>query len=198
MSSEYVTPTELLGTGEPVEGIEVESSDYAPYELLDPGDGYISKQREVFVANKVSKRNQPFLSIEVRVSELENEAGETIQLERPLRTWINTLQFSRRNRPGTSSSAAEYLKEAGYDPKTLNAEQILEALQESTQTPLRVVIGWTNRTKKIAENEYTDEFARTRDFNVAPEGEPPQYVPSFEKDGETVLAKHRIVRFRSI
>ena len=92
--SEYVTPTELLGTGEVVEDIEVESSDYAPYELLDPGDGYISKTREVFVKNKVSKRDQKFLSIEVRVSTLENEAGEEITLDRPLRTWINTLQFS--------------------------------------------------------------------------------------------------------
>lgn len=195
--STYVTPTELLGSGEQVDGIEVESADYAPYELLDPGDQYISKTREVFVANKVSKRGDPFLSIEIRVSELEDANGETITLDRPLRTWINTLQFSRRNRPGTSSSAAEYLQEAGYDPKSLNAEMLLEALQESTATPLRVVIGWTNRTKKLDDGSYSEEFAKTADFNQGTKDEP-QYVPSFEKDGETVLARHRIVRFRRV
>jgi hypothetical protein len=198
MSEEYQTPTDLLGSGEDVQEIVTESADYAPYELLDPGDGYVSKSREVLVAKKHStKMNQDFLSIELRVSELEDEEGNKITLDRPLRTWVNTLQFSRRNRPGTSSSASEYLNEAGYSPKDLHGELLVEALGESANIPLKVVIGWTNRTKKLEDNTYTEEFARTRDFNVGTEDEP-RYVPSFEKDGETVLARHRVVRFKRI
>jgi len=196
--SDYVTPTELLGSGEEVGEIITESADYAPYELLDPGDGYVSKSREVLIAKKRSaKMNQDFLSIELRVAELEDEEGNKITLDRPLRTWINTLQFSRRNRPGTTSSASEYLTEAGYAPKDLHGELLVEALAESANTPMKVVIGWTNRTKKLDDGSYTEEFAKTRDFNVGTEDEP-RYVPSFDKDGETVLARHRIVRFKRI
>lgn len=196
--SEYQTPTEMLGSGEDVEEIVTESADYAPYELLDPGDEYVSKTREIFIANKFSqKMQQKFLSIELRVSEMEDAEGNEIALDRPLRTWINTLQFSRRNRPGKSSNAAEYLTQAGYSPKDLHGELLIEALGESAQVPMKVVIGWTNRTKKLDDGSYTDEFAKTRDFNQGTEEEP-RYVPSFDKDGETVLARHRIVRFKRV
>jgi hypothetical protein len=195
---EYQTPTELLGSGEVVEDIVTESQDYAPYELLDPGDEYVSKSREVFIAKKHSnKMDQDFLSIELRVSELEDADGNKIELDRPLRTWINTLQFSRRNRPGKSSNAAEYLTQAGYNPKDLHGDLLVEALGESANVPMKVVIGWTNRTKKLDDNTYTEEFAKTRDFNQGTEDEP-RYVPSFDKEGETILARHRIIRFKRV
>lgn len=198
--SEYTTPTELLASGEDVEEIVAESSDYVPYELLtptSPGVEYISKTREIAVANKVAKNGTPFLSIELRVSELENQNGEKITLGRPIRTWINTLQFKQRNRPGTTSSASEYLLEAGFVPKELHGSALLEALAESANIPLKAIVGWTNQTKKISDGVYTDEFAKTADFNRGTKEEP-VYVNTFEKDGETVKAKHRIVAFRRL
>jgi hypothetical protein len=199
--SEYVTPTELLASGEDVEEVIAESSDYVPYELLtptSPGVKYLSKQREISVARKVAKNGQKFLSIELRVNELENaNTGEKITLSRPIRTWINTLQFSQRNRPGTTSSASEYLQEAGFVPKELSGDGLVEALGESASVPMEAIVGWTNRTKKIADGVYTEEFAKTADFNRGTKEEP-VYVPSFEKDGEVVQAKHRIVAFRRL
>lgn len=198
--SDYTTPTELLASGEDVEEIVAESSDYVPYELLtptSPGVEYISKTREITVARKISKNQVPFLSIELRVSELENQNGEKITLGRPIRTWINTLQFKQRNRPGTTSSASEYLQEAGFAPKELHGDALVEALAESANNPMKAIVGWTNRTEKVAEGVYTDEFAKTADFNTGTKEEP-VYVNSFEKDGETVKAKHRIVAFRKL
>jgi len=198
--SEYTTPTELLASGEDVDDIVAESPDYVPYELLtptSPGVDYISKTREIFVAHKVSKNKVPFLSIELRVTELENQNGEKITLGRPIRTWINTLQFGQKNRPGTTSSASEYLQEAGFSPKELSGDALVEALAESVATPMKAIVGWTNMTKKIAEGVYTEEFAKTADFNKGTK-EAPVYVSNFEKDGETVKAKHRIVAFRRL
>lgn len=198
--SDYITPTELLASGEDVEEIVAESSDYVPYELLtptSPGVKYVSHQREITVARKVAKNGQKFLSIELRVNELENANGEKITLSRPIRVWINTLQFSQRNRPGTTSSASEYLQESGFSPKELSGDALVEALAESANVPLEAIVGWTNQTKKIADGVYTEEFAKTADFNRGTKEEP-VYVPNFDKDGESVRAKHRIVAFRRL
>jgi hypothetical protein len=200
MSNEYVSPTELLNSGEPVDEIIAESKDYVPYELLEPTHGdvrYVSKSRETKVSRRVSKKNQPFLSIELVVSELEDAAGNTITLSRPLRTWINTLQFGQKNRPGTTSSVSDYLLEAGFAPKELSGEALVEALAEAANIPMEAVIGWTNMSKKLDDGTWSEEFATTKDFNTGTK-EAPVYVASFDKDGETVKAKHRVVAFRGL
>lgn len=196
----YVSPADMLNSGEDVQEIVAESKDYVPYELLEPTHGdvkYISQSREIKVSRRVSKAGVPFLSIELSVSELTSASGEKIELGRPLRTWINTLQFKQRNRPGTTSSVSDYLQEAGFNPKELTGDAILEALTESATIPMEVVIAWTNRTKKNDDGTYTDEFARTSDFNVGTKEEP-LYVSEFNKDGETVKAKHRVAAFRRV
>jgi len=204
MTDTSVSPTDFLNSGEPVDEIMAESQDYVPYELLEPTHGdvkYISKAREI----KVEKRNikqgarkgEPFLSIELVVSELEDQAGNKIELSRPIRTWINTIQFGQKNRPGTTSSASDYLQNAGFSPKELAGSLLVEALGESATVPMEAVIGWTNRTHKLDDGTYSEEFAKTADFNTGTKEEP-NYVASFEKDGVKVEAKHRIVAFRSL
>jgi len=201
----YVSPMDMLNSGEDVTEIVAESKDYVPYELLEPTHGdvkYISSSREIKVVNKVVKPGKPssgtpFLSIEITTPELQSSSGEKITLGRPLRTWINSLQFKQKNRPGTTSSLSDYLQEAGFNVKELTGSAILEALSESASIPMEVVIAWTNRTKKNVDGTYTDEFATTKDFNVGTK-EAPCYVSEFEKDGEKVLAKHRIAAFRRV
>lgn len=204
--TDYVTPTELLNSGEDVDEIVGESRDYVPYELLEPTHGdvkYISNQREIKVTKRISAKGQPFLSIEIAVSELTGPGGDKIELSRPLRTWVNTLQFSQRNRPGTTSSAASYLQEAGFDPKELAGQAMLEALGESANVPMECVIAWTNMTHKTGTGPdgkatYSDEFAKTADFNVGTKEEP-VYVSQYQHpDGQTVKAKHRIAAFRKL
>lgn len=206
MTDTYVTPMDLLNSGEDVQEIIAESKDYVPYELLEPTHGdlkYISNSREVLVSRKVSAKGIPFFSIELRVTELVPPSGEKITLSRPLRTWINTLQFPQRNRPGTTSSASDYLHEAGFNPKELNGEAMLEALAESANIPMECVIAWTNQTKKLGTGpdgkaQYSDEFAKTKDFNTGTKEEP-VYVSEFTApDGQVVRAKHRVAAFRKI
>ena len=210
MSSDFVTPSELLDSGEDVSEIMTESSDYVPYELLDPTHGevsYISKSR----ATKIKRANiktgdrtgEPFLSIDISVSELEDTAGETIKLGRPIRVFLNTIQFSQRNRPGTTSSVSNYLLEAGFNPKELTGADLVEAIEAAANTPLEAIVAWTNRGVKLEDGTWTEEFAVTKDFNTGSKDEP-NYVPEFEKMDEatgentTVKAKHRIVAFRKV
>lgn len=197
----YVSPMDMLNSGEDVTEIVAESKDYVPYELLEPTHGevkYISQTREVKVSNRVSKNGVPFLSIELSVAELQTASGEKITLGRPLRTWINSLQFKQRNRPGTTSSLSDYLQEAGFNVKELNGSAILEALGESAQIPLEVVISWTNRTKKLDDGTYEDEVLKTRDFNASDDKDNPVYVSEIIKDGVTYKAKHRVAAFRRV
>lgn len=206
MSEQFVTPSELLNSGEDVDEIITESSDYVPYELLEPTHGdvkYISKSRET----KISRRNiktgkrvgEPFLSIELTVNELEDPSGETIKLGRPIRVWVNTIQFSQRNRPGTTSSVSNYLLEAGFSPKDLTGSDLVEALEAASQIPLEAIVGWTNRGVKDPDTgQWSEEFAVTKNFNTGTKEEP-NYVAEYEDDERgTVKAKHRIVAFRKV
>jgi len=197
----YVTPMDMLNSGEDVTEIVAESKDYVPYELLEPTHGeikYISQTREVKVSNRVSKAGVPFLSIEVSVAELQTASGDKITLGRPLRTWINSLQFKQRNRPGTTSSLSDYLQEAGFNVKELNGSAILEALGESANIPMEVVISWTNRTKKLDDGTYEEEVLKTKDFNASDDKDNPVYVSEVLKDGVTYKAKHRVAAFRRV
>lgn len=206
--SEYVTPTELLASGEDVQEIVAQSEDYVPYELLEPtnedkGVTYVSKKRDIRLRNKVAKDGQKFVSVEISVNELEDAGGNTITLSRPLRTWVNSLQFKQRNRPGTTSSLSDYLEATGFSPKELNGEMVIEALNEGATVPARAIIGWTNQTEKTGNTlpsgkaEYTPEVLKTADFNKGTK-EAPTYVTTVEKDGVTYKASHRLVAFRKI
>jgi hypothetical protein len=204
--SDAVSPTELLNSGEDVNDIVTESADYVPYELLEPTHGdvkYISKTRETKVSRKNirtgKRQGEPFLSIELVTTELEDPSGETITLGRPIRTWVNTIQFSQRNRPGTTSSVSSYLLEAGFSPKDLSGSDLVEALGEAANIPLEAIVGWTNRGVKNEETgEWSEEFAVTKDFNRGTKEEP-NYVAEYEDDDRgTVKAKHRIVAFRRV
>ena len=146
--SDYTTPSELLNSGEDVTEIMTESADFVPYELLEPTHGevkYISKRRETQVSQRAIKTGnrigEPFLSIKLVTSELEDPSGEMITLDRPIQTYINTIQFSQKNRPGTTSSASSYLLEAGFSPKELTGPDLVEALDAAANMPLEAIVG---------------------------------------------------------
>jgi hypothetical protein len=182
--------------------ISAESADFTGYELLNPGL-YSSASREVKTGRAVDKNQKPYIFAHIACTELIGEDGTPVTLARPLKTWIATFPKTRKNSPGSTSDVAAYLKAAGFEPSQLKGEDLLAALQESATYPVNVMIGWTNRTKKTGatlasgKDEYTEEFARTKDFNAGTEAEP-HLVPTFEKDGEIVAAKHRIVYFKRV
>ena len=196
-------PMDVAGN-EPFDGeITAESADFTNYELINPGL-YTSPTRVMKPGKAVDKNGKPYIFTHVEITELlPEDGGEAITLNKPLKTWIATFPKTRKNQIGSTSDVAAYLKCAGFDPSTLRGEELTQALAESSNYPVKVMVGWTNRTKptgnKLAngKDEYTEEFARTADFNVGTPDQP-HLVPTFEKDGVIVAAKHRIAYFKKV
>lgn len=195
-------PMDLAGNDAFDGEIQAESPDFTNYELINPGT-YSSPSRVVKPGRATDKNGKPYIFATIEISELQGEDGTTITLQRPLKTWIATFPKTRKNQQGSTSDVAAYLKAAGLDPAVLRGDEIQTALSESASYPVKVMIGWTNRTKPTGNTlpngkpEYTEEFAKTRDFNQGTEDQP-HLVPTFEKDGVLVQAKHRISYFKRV
>ncbi len=182
---------------EPFEGeIMAESSDYTNYELLAPGT-YTSASREVKAGKAVDKNKRPYIFAAIAASELQDESGATITLSKPLKTWIATFPRKRKNQQGTTSDVADYLRSVGFEPATLRGDELVQALTESASYPVRIVVGWTDMSKKLADGSYEEKGLRTADFNQGTPEEP-KLVPVVNIEGVTYKAKHRISFFKRV
>ncbi len=176
--------------------IMAESADYTNYELLAPGT-YLSASRIIKAGRAVDKNQRPYIFAHVEISELQSEDGNTITLSRPLKTWIATFPRKRKNQQGTTSDVADYLRTAGFEPGNLKGDELVQALSESASYPVRVVVGWTDMSKKLADGTYEEKGLRTKDFNVGTPDEP-ALVPTINIEGVTYKAKHRVSFFKKV
>lgn len=184
-------PADVAGA-ENFEGtIQIESSDYTDYELIDPGF-YTNPSREITVEQRTDKNGSPFVMAKIVLGELIDREGQTIRLRRALQTFIFSFPKRERNHKGETSGIAQYLRAAGISlGGAVNFESLKEALEESAAVPVKVRVGWTNRTPKVGE-EYLKERAYTNDFNVAPSGQY-TYSPVIESlEGKTEKAQARL------
>lgn len=191
--------------------ILIETTDYTDYELIDPGF-LTSPVREVTAEQRFDKNGKPFVMAKLVFGELLDKDGNTIRLRKPINKYIFTFARKERNHKGETSEVSKYLKSCGIQlGSTPNVEELKLALGESSAMPVRVRIGWTNRTPKVGE-EYLKEKAYTNDFNRGSNGNA-TYVPlitasdltSMTEKAQTRLAevvvdgvikaKHRIEEF---
>ena len=188
----YVSPSELKNVAEQVDSIETD--DFVDFAIIPVGN-YLSQSRSIKVAKK-----EKYFSAEISFTNgIQDESGKSFGGgQYPIRTWVTSKKYEQDGKPGQTSSMAEYLKKVGYDVKQLPTnEDILDALEESQTLPVKVYIGWTNRTEKLDDGSYSKEFAKTKDFNVGSKEEP-IYQPFFEKDGVKVLARHKVSGFKVV
>lgn len=198
-------PSDVAGNEQFDGPITIESPDYTDYELIDPGF-YTNPSREVVVERRVDKNGKPFVMAKIELRELIDKDGQTIRLNRALRSYIFSFPRRERNHKGETSGISKYLKAAGI---TLGGEVTFEdlklALEESATSPVRVRVGWTNRTPKVGDT-YLEEKAYTNDFRSGD-----SYVPVItstegltEKQQDRlaqvfyegqIKAKHRIEEF---
>lgn len=192
----YTSPAELKNSIEQV--AEIETDDYTGSFLIPVGT-YLSQSREIKVASK-EKNGKKYISAEISFPNgIQDDKGNSFGGgQYPLRTWATSLTFKREGQAGETSGLAEYLKKVGYDVKQLkSSDDILDAIEESQTLPVKVFVGWTNKTEKLPDGSYGKEFAKTRDFNTGTKEEP-SYVPFFVKDGEKVEAKHKVGGFKQV
>jgi hypothetical protein len=162
-------PSDVAGAPEFQGTIQIESPDYTDYELLDPGF-YTSPSREVTVEQRTDKNGNPFVMAKLEFSELLDREGNTIRLRRPVRKFIFSFMRKERNHKGETSEISKYLKAAGIQlGGAVGFPELKDALLESAGSPVKVRVGWTNRTPKVGDT-YLDERAYTNDFNRSPNG----------------------------
>jgi hypothetical protein len=191
MSNEFVNISELDHVAEEVDGLE--SVDYVNRDLIPVGL-YLSNSRTI----KARDNNDGTTTFQVELNGgIQNpETGQTFANGSfPLKTWVSTKKFSFPNRPGQTSSAAQYLRAVGIDPKTV--ESVKDAMEESQTLPVMVYIGRTNRTEKLADGSYEKEILKTRDFNVGTK-EAPEYVAAVEVGGRLYEGRHKVQGFQTV
>lgn len=182
---------------EPVDAV-TETPDYLDIAVTPPGE-YLSQRRRVTKVTKKPDNSVTFeLTLEGGIRTL--DTGLVFGNGKyPFRTWVSTKLFTQQGKPGQTSGVAQYLKEAGYDPKTLRTQaDILDAMEQSQEVPLKVYVGWTDRGEKQPDSTYTNLNLKTKDFiNGQAEDGKPTYTPQVERNGKKVTATEKIGGFRS-
>lgn len=162
-------PIDLAGSDEAVESIQIETPDYTDYELLSPGT-YTSPSRTVTAERRVGASG-PFVMARVEIPSLIKEDGSTVYLSKPLVKYIFSFTRKQKNRQGETSDIAKYLRAAGITlGGNVNPEQLQDALRESGAYPVKVRVGWTNRTPKLDDGTFMKERAYTSDFKSGDNG----------------------------
>lgn len=199
-ANQYIDLADLQGLAEDLGPEALESNDYSDFEVTPVGH-YLSQSREI--KGKVGKDGVN-LTFEVTfVGGLQDpNTGRTFNSgQYPLKTWLSTKKFNKQNRVGSTSTAAEYLRAVGLDPKEGTMTELFEI---SKTLPVQVYVGWEDSGKKTGEKDpttgkdlYTNKGLKTKDFNRGTK-EAPSYVPSVSIDGETFTARARVSGFEKI
>lgn len=175
----------------------IETNDYFDVTVTPPKE-YLTPQRSLAKINNKPDGTTTFeLQLTGGVKDL--ETGQAFGTGKyPFRTWLSTKLFEQNGKPGKTSQVSQYLKEAGFDPKTLkNRQDILDAMEASLNIPLKVFIAWRDKGVKQADNTWTDRKLKTRDFEVIDENGTKKYSPVITVDGEQVFATEKVGSFRS-
>lgn len=187
---------------EPIDFV-VETTDYYDVSVTPPGE-YLSVSRTIEkIANKVDPvTNVTSTTFTVLLTggirSLGTDGSVYNNGKFPLRGWLSTKLFEQTGKPGKTSQAAQYLKEAGFDPKGLDRELFLEAMEASLTTPMKVYIAWKDRGVKQPDGSYKDLKLKTKDFITGQrEDGSPIYSPVITVNGVEVKATEKIASFRA-
>jgi len=189
-------PIDVAGSDEFVDTIQIESSDYTDYELLSVGT-YSSPSRLVEAEKRTDKNGKPFLMAKLEFNELYDAEGNRMFLRKPLTRYIFSFTRKQRGHQGETSDISKYLKAAGIElGGAVTGDALKEALGESGQYPIKVKVGWTNRTPKVGD-EYLPEKAYTNDFNRGANGTP-VFVPRISQDDVNAMQEKAQARLSQV
>lgn len=177
----------------------VETEDYSDQTLTPVGE-YLSQSRSITKVTPKPDGSVVFeLSLTGGVQTLDGSGVTYGGGKYPFRTWLSTKLFAQNGRPGQTSGAAQYLREAGIDPKNLKTKtDFIEGMEASLMVPMKVFVARTDRGEKQPDGSYTRRNLKTKDFLVgsSPEGTP-IYAATIDLNGITVKGTEKIGSFRS-
>ncbi len=192
-ANQYIDLSELQNLAEDLGPEALESNDYSDFEVTPVGH-YLSQQREI--KGKVGKDGVN-LTFEITFTGgiQDPQTGRSYGAgQYPFKTWLSTKKFNKQNRVGSTSTAAEYPRACGLDPKDGTINELFEV---SKTLPVQVYVAWEDKGKKQEDGTYTNAGLKTKDFNRGTK-ESPQYVPSVTIGNETFTARARVSGFSKI
>lgn len=199
-ATEYTDITQLQSLGEnlPADFVpETEDFDNRP---LEPVGLYLSPSRKIEAKTRDDGHIVFAITFEGGLQALNN--GGSFYFQRfPLRTWISTVPYTPSGGRGQTTSAAEYLRACGFNPRGMNAQAFIDAILASISTPVQVYVGLEEKGNK---DEATGKWItrepklKTKDFNLGTKEEP-NYVRTVTlPDGYVASARHVAKGFRKI
>lgn len=177
----------------------VETPDYFDVSVTPPGE-YLSASRKV---TKVTKKTDGSVVFELTLEGGIRTLDETGQVfgngKYPFRVWISTKLFTQMGKPGQTSGAAQFLRENGYDQKSLKTlSDVIDAMDASQSTPLKVWVAWTDRGVKQPDGSYKNLNLKTKDFVTGQNSDgTPVYSPVINVNGTQVIATEKIGSFKA-
>lgn len=176
----------------------VETPDYFDMNVTPPGE-YLTQARTIA---KITNKQNGTTTFEIHLTGGVKDLTSGVAFgngKYPFRKWLSTTLFEQNGKPGKTSQVSQYLREAGFDPKTLRSKQdVLDAMEASLNVPMKVYVGWRDKGVKQPDESYTDLKLKTKDFITGQrEDGSPIYSPVITRDGVEVKATENIGSFRS-
>ena len=199
MSNDYLDLSSLKDVAEPLPGGPIQSEDFTRSSTMPVGT-YVSHTRSI----TAKKRDDGHISFAITFDGglLFTENGKVYGEKYPLKKWVTTVPFKVERDgaelAGTTSSAADYLKAVGLNPKGLNTiAEVVEAMVESESMPVGVFVGRTDRRVKADNGTWSGGDLKTKDFKGGTnEAGDPVYLEQIEKDGKTYRAAPVVTSFQ--
>jgi hypothetical protein len=194
----YFDPAALRGFAENIDPTQVVETDDFQDSAVIPVATYTSPSREI---KRVDRKDDGNVTIELHFTTgLHADSGRVYGDGRfPQRTWISSKLFALPDRPGKTSSLAQYLKACGFETKGKTLPEMLDAVAESLTNPVNVFVGRTDKAVQQADGSYKSDNLKTKDFvNGTNEDGSPSYGVTATKNGKTYTAKAKIQGFRAI
>lgn len=197
MAEQFVDLSELRHIAESLPPIE--SSDYSEYELIPVGN-YTSPSRLTQVRTPGGDGVLTFvLTFDTGFADVNGRTHGRSKY--PLTKKISTRQFEQENRPGTTSTVAQYLRAVGLEPQKLTSpDDFIDAMEAAATLPVGVFIGRTNRKEKDESGQWTEVEIKTKEFLVSGslKGGDAVYAAQITKDGVTYTGKAVVQGFNRL
>lgn len=179
----------------------VESNDFSNISVTPPGE-YLTPFRTLGNITTKVVEGQTVTTFEIQLTGgvKDLNTGQTFGGGKyPFRTWQSTKLFEQSGKPGKTSQISQYLREAGFDPKTLRTRQdIMDAVEASLNVPLKVYIAWKDRGVKQADGSWKDYNLKTKDFQTGTREDGSKiYSSVITYNGEEVRATEKVGSFKS-
>lgn len=195
-------PADLAVIAENIDPADVvETEDYSEAQILPVGN-YLNPSREIAgVTTKKNDEGKEIVTVRLNLTGgVHSDSGAAFGTGKfPFPIWISSRLYSRENRPGATSSLAEYLKACGLDTAGMKVRDMLEILPETLNTPTEVFIGLTDKGVKVGDT-WTQANLKTKDFATGEKDEQgkPKYAFTTIKNGVSYTAKNKVQNFRQV